>query len=123
MPAKMPKSATPTIIVWKCAIRNKLLCTWKSAGGDAMSTPAMPPSMKVQANPINQYIGVAKTILPLKSVKIQLNTCTPEGIAISKVMIPKKELTDAPAPIVKKWCSHTKYERKVMAIAASTIEV
>ncbi|MCY1451045.1 hypothetical protein D9M71_678920 [compost metagenome] len=37
----------------------------------------------------------------------QLNSLTPVGIEISMVARPKKVLTLAPEPMVKKWCSHT----------------
>ncbi|MNN81319.1 hypothetical protein D3C81_1981340 [compost metagenome] len=48
-------------------------------------------------------------------VNSQLNSFTPVGIEISIVARPKKVLTLAPAPMVKKWCSHTAKPR--MAIA------
>ncbi len=47
-------------------------------------------------------------------VKSQLKTLTPVGIEITIVAMPKKALTLAPEPIVKKWCNHTTKERKVM---------
>ncbi len=41
-------------------------------------------------------------------VKSQLNIFAPVGIEMIIVVMPKKALTDAPEPIVKKWCSHTR---------------
>ena len=38
--------------LWKCATRNRLLCSTKSAGGTASNTPVMPPSTKVTMNAI-----------------------------------------------------------------------
>ena len=55
-------------------------------------------------------------------VNSQLNTFTPVGIAMIIVITPKKPLTSAPAPIVKKWCSHTMKESMQIAIVATTIE-
>jgi hypothetical protein len=56
-------------------------------------------------------------------VNIQLKIFTPVGIEISIVEMPKKALTFAPEPIVKKWCSQTTNESTVIAIVAHTIEV
>ena len=39
------------------------------------------------------------------------------------VMMPKKALTSAPAPIVKKWCSQTINDSTTIANVAHTIEV
>src|SRR4051812_41885638 len=64
-PANIPNNAPPTIIVWKCATRNKLLCNWKSAGGTASITPAIPPKVNVLIKPKNQYIGDVNLIFPL----------------------------------------------------------
>src|SRR5574337_1016117 len=38
------------------------------------------------------------------------------------VVSEKNELTSAPEPIVKKWCSHTRYDRIMIAMVAYTIE-
>ncbi|KAG0733490.1 hypothetical protein G6F23_013297 [Rhizopus arrhizus] len=46
MPAISPNSTPPMMTLWKCAIRNRLLCRAKSAGGTASSTPVMPPITK-----------------------------------------------------------------------------
>ena len=53
---------------------------------------------------------------PRYMVSSQLNTFTPVGTAITMVATPKKALTLALEPMVKKWCSHTVNDR--MAIAA-----
>src|SRR5262249_13021752 len=47
-------------------------------------------------------MGVAKTTRPPNIVKSQLNTLTPVGTAMIADMMPKKALTLAPAPMVKK---------------------
>ena len=65
-------------------------------------TPVMPPIAKVVKKAIIHNIGVAKWISPRNIVKSQLNTLTPVGMAMIIVMIPKKALTLAPAPMVKK---------------------
>lgn len=72
MPAKAANSTPPTITLWKCATRNRLLCSWKSAGGTASSTPVMPPMTKVTMKPTAHSIGVSKRMLPPYMVKIQL---------------------------------------------------
>ena len=59
---------------------------------------------------------------PLYMVKSQLKILTPVGIAISIVIIPKKALTLALDPIVKKWCSQTTKDKKVMTMMAQTME-
>ena len=41
-------------------------------------------------------------------VKIQLNSFAPVGIEMIIVVMPKNELTLAPDPMVKKWCSQTR---------------
>jgi hypothetical protein len=55
-------------------------------------------------------------------VNSQLNTFTPVGTAMIMVMMPKKPLTSAPAPMVKKWCSQTRKDRMQMAMVAVTID-
>ncbi len=118
-----PNTTPPMITKWKWAIRNKLLWIWKSAAGIDMRTPAIPPNVKMTINPKNQYIGVANWILPRNIVKSQLKILTPVGIAMIIVMIPKKALTLAPAPMVKKWCNQTIKARNVIAARAQTIDV
>ncbi len=55
-------------------------------------------------------------------VNSQLKTFTPVGTAMIIVVMPKKPLTSAPAPMVKKWCSQTMKESTQIAIVAITIE-
>ena len=55
-------------------------------------------------------------------VKIQLNTFTPVGTAMIMVATPKIAFTSAPAPMVKKWCSHTMKARTQIAMVAITID-
>ena len=75
----------------------------------------MPPMEKVTMKPRVQSIGGVKRTRPWYMVNSQLNSFTPVGMEISIVARPKKVLTLAPAPMVKKWCSHTAKPR--MAIA------
>jgi hypothetical protein len=58
--------------LWKCATRNRLLCSTKSAGGTASSTPVMPPITKVTRKPNDHSIGVVKRIRPPYIVNSQL---------------------------------------------------
>ena len=51
-------------------------------------------------------------------VNSQLKSLAPVGIEITIVVIPKKLLTLAPDPMVKKWCSQTRYDRIVIQIVA-----
>jgi len=55
-------------------------------------------------------------------VKSQLKTLTPVGTAMIIVATPKTAFTLAPAPIVKKWCSHTRKDRTQIAMVAITID-
>ncbi|MCY1246740.1 hypothetical protein D9M72_600060 [compost metagenome] len=66
--------------------------------------------------------GVNSTRPPYR-VKSQVKIFTPVGMAMIEVMMPKKALTLAPEPIVKKWCSHTRKERTPMARVAPTIDL
>ena len=50
----------PMITLWKWATRNRLLCSTKSAGGTASSTPVIPPIRKVTMKPTAHSMGVAK---------------------------------------------------------------
>ena len=52
----------------------------------------------------------------------QLKTFTPVGTAMIMVMTPKKALTSAPLPMVKKWCSQTMKDSTQMPSVAATIE-
>src|SRR3546814_1546068 len=53
----MPNSTPPMITLWKWAIRNRLLCSTKSAGGTASITPVMPPITKVSMKATVHIIG------------------------------------------------------------------
>ena len=103
-------------MLWKCATRKVVLCIRKSAGGMASSTPVMPPMTKVTMKPTVHSIDGWKVMRPRYMVSSQLNTFTPVGTAMIMVVTPKKALTLADEPMVKKWCSHTVKDR--MAIAA-----
>ena len=109
--------------LWKCAIRNRLLCSTKSAPGTASRTPVIPPTEKVTIKPIVHSIAELKTMRPWYMVNSQLKILTPVGIAMIMVVIPKKAFTFAPAPIVKKWCSQTINDRTVIHTVAHTSEV
>ena len=86
----------------KMGDRNALLWTTKSTGGTASNTPVRPPVTNVTMKPTANNIGVVNTIRPRNIVNSQLKTLTPVGTAMIEDMIPKKALTSAPAPIVKK---------------------
>ena len=90
------------MVLWKCATRNRLLCSTKSAGGTASNTPVMPPITKVIMNPIVHSIGTEKRMRPRYMVNSQLKTFTPVGMAMIIVAMPKKPFTSPPAPMVKK---------------------
>ena len=111
------------ITLWKCATRNRLLCSTKSAGGTASSTPVMPPITKVTMKLMVHSIGTSKRMRPRYIVNSQLKIFAPVGIEMIIVVMPKNELTLAPEPIVKKWCSQTRYDRIVITTVAYTIEV
>ena len=72
--------------------------------------------------PIDHIIGVAKVIRPPYIVNSQLNTFTPVGTAMIIVAMPKTPFTSAPAPMVKKWCSHTMNANTQIPIVAITID-
>ncbi len=110
------------ITLWKCATRKRLLCSRKSAGGTASSTPVMPPITKVTMKPMAQSRGGSKRMRPPYMVKSQLNTFTPVGTAMIMLITPNTAFTSAPAPMVKKWCSQTMKESRQIAMVAITIE-
>ena len=58
--------------------------------------------------PIVHIIGTSKRMRPRYMVNSQLKIFAPVGIEMIIVVMPKKELTLAPEPIVKKWCSQTR---------------
>jgi len=86
----------------KRATRNALLWSTKSTGGTANRTPVKPPRTNVIMKPIKNRTVVVNTIRPRNSVNSQLKTLAPVGTAMIEDMMPKTELTSAPAPIVKK---------------------
>ena len=71
---------------------------------------------KVTMKPMVHIIDGWKTMRPRYIVISQSNILTPVGTAMIMVAMPKKALTLALDPIVKKWCSQTVKER--MAIQA-----
>jgi hypothetical protein len=78
------------------------LCSWKSAGGTASSTPVMPPITKVIMKATVHIMGSSKRMRPLYMVNSQLKIFAPVGMEMIIVVMPKNELTLAPLPIVKK---------------------
>lgn len=56
-PAKHPNTTPPIMTLWKCAIRNRLLCRTKFAPGTASRTPVIPPIEKVTMKPIVHSIA------------------------------------------------------------------
>ena len=71
----------------------------------------MPPTANVTMKPIVHSVAEWKRIRPRNMVNSQLNSFTPVGMEMIVVMMPKKALTLAPEPMVKKWCSQTKNDR------------
>ena len=82
----------------------------------------MPPMTKVVMKPSVQSMGVSKRTRPPYIVNSQLKIFTPVGTAMIIDATPKMALTLAPAPMVKKWCSHTVKASTKIAIVASTME-
>ena len=78
----------------------------------------MPPITKVIMKAMVHIMGSSNLMRPLYMVNSQLKIFAPVGIEMIIVVIPKKELTLAPEPMVKKWCSHTRYERMVITTVA-----
>ena len=68
----------------------------------------MPPIVKVIMKATVHIIGSSNRMRPRYIVKSQLKIFAPVGIEITMVVMPKNELTLAPEPIVKKWCSQTR---------------
>lgn len=114
----MPNTTPPMMTLWKWAIRNRLLCSTKSMAGIASITPVMPPMTKVTMKPIVHSTGVVKCTRPRNMVNSQLKIFTPVGIEMIIVVMPKKALTLAPEPMVKKWCSHTMNDSTPMQAVA-----
>src|SRR5438270_3825532 len=83
----------------------------------------MPPITNVTMKLTVHNIGVSKRMRPRYIVNSQLKIFAPVGIEMIIVVIPKNAFTLAPAPIVKKWCSQTRYDRIVITTVAYTIEV
>jgi len=88
----------------------------------AINTPVMPPITNVTMKPIDHRIGTVNRMRPPYIVNSQLKTLTPVGTAMIIVMTPKKPLTFALAPMVKKWCSQTINDSTQIAIVAATME-
>ena len=61
---------------------------------------------------------VVKCTRPRNMVNSQLKIFTPVGIEMIIVVMPKKALTLAPEPMVKKWCSHTMNDSTPMQAVA-----
>jgi hypothetical protein len=57
--------------------------------------------------PMVHRIGTVNRTRPPYIVNNQLKIFTPVGTAMIMLMTPKKALTFALAPMVKKWCSQT----------------
>ena len=84
-------------------------------------TPVMPPMVKVTRKPMVQSIGTSSRTRPLYMVNSQLKIFTPVGTAMIIVVMPKKALTLAPEPMVKKWCSQTTKLSTMMQPVAQTM--
>ncbi|MNJ71687.1 hypothetical protein D3C77_682580 [compost metagenome] len=59
---------------------------------------------------------------PRYMVNSQLKILAPVGIEMIIVVIPKNEFTLAPDPMVKKWCSQTRYDSTVITTVAYTMD-
>ena len=68
----------------------------------------MPPITNVSMKAISHIIGSSKRMRPRYMVNSQLKIFAPVGIEMIMVVMPKKLFTEAPEPMVKKWCSHTR---------------
>ncbi len=68
--------------------------------------------------PMVHIIGTSKRIRPRYIVNSQLKIFAPVGMEMIMVVMPKKAFTLEPDPIVKKWCSHTRYDRIVITTVA-----
>ena len=110
-------------MLWKCATRNRELCTAKSTGGFARITPVSPPITKVTRNMMENSMAVVKRMRPRTIVSNQSYTFTPVGTPMSIVAIPKMAFTLAPCPIVKKWCNHTVKDNTAIDIVATTSDL
>src|SRR5690606_41940788 len=69
-----------------------ILCSTKSAGGTASSTPVIPPTTKVSMKATTHIIGSSNRMRPRYMVNSQLKILAPVGIAITIVAMPKKLL-------------------------------
>ena len=78
------------------------MCTCQSTGGTASSTPVRPPKTNVTMKPIVHSTGTVNRTRPPYIVNSQLKILTPVGTAMIMLMMPKKALTSALAPMVKK---------------------
>ena len=83
----------------------------------------MPPMANVTMKATVHIMGSSKRMRPLYMVNSQLKIFAPVGMEMIMVVMPKKVFTLAPEPIVKKWCSHTRYDRMVIHTVAYTMEV
>ena len=90
--------------------------TWKSIGGEASSTPVMPPNRKVTRKPIANSIGVSNVIWPFHMVPIQFTNLIPVGIAIRKLVAEKN--ASSTAPVAYMWCAHTAADSAAIATTA-----
>ena len=68
--------------------------------------------------PTVHSMGTSNLMRPRNMVNSQLKIFAPVGIEIIMVVIPKNEFTLAPEPMVKKWCSHTRYDSTVITTVA-----
>ncbi len=78
------------------------MCTCQSTRGNARSTPVKPPKTKDTIKPIIHNTGTVNRTRPPYIVNSQLKTLTPVGTPMIMLVMPKKALTLALAPMVKK---------------------
>ena len=88
----------------------------KSAAGEAIHTPSIPPMTNIAMKPSAKSIGGSKLSFPFHSVNSQQRTSTPVGTEISSVVTEKNE--SLTRPVVYMWWPHTVNDSAMMSIRA-----
>jgi hypothetical protein len=102
MPAIAPNSTPPMITLWKCAIRNRLLCSTKSRRRHGQQHAGHAADREGDHEADRPQHRRLEAMRPRYIVNSQLKIFTPVGIEMIIVMMPKNALTSAPEPMVKK---------------------
>src|SRR6266567_997282 len=86
----------------------------KSAAGEAIHTPSIPPMTNIAIMPSANSIGGSNLIFPFHSLNSQARTSSPVVTEISSVVTEKnKSLT---RPVVYMWWPHTVNDSAMMSI-------